>query len=585
MRAAIAITPLGIVELAERVRSSDTENCAGERRWRLPAADGRLALWTKDDGIASRARAWTESTPQLSALRLSIGPGDVIAVRQPPRASTPAYYRICPDIVEIDHDLDRLAAISGENEGLDRSSLLHFVWRGRARPGQTLYAAVRSLGVGEELVCSPGQRPLIRRYWWPLNCDPLPADDEAVLDETLARIDAAVMRDTAGEGIAGSFREAQTGPGLLLSGGVDSSLIAALAQRRGIPLTAFTVGFDEAYGLNELAFARRVARSLRIPHRVVNVGLKDVERLLRRVLASPHPRAAPAAITHAALIEAVEHGGHPRLLSGLGADEGFGGYHKPLQYLAAQTHQMRKRRINLAVLFEISLTRLLRMRETMFLGVAEFFALRELAEMASDREAVQELARVDLDFYRGALAVKPDAHSLELMAAHEYQYRLSELLLPAFGTGEFGTAPSLAYPFLDPDVYLWGSTLDAGRCYWYEGNAWWAKRTLRAAAGRLLPDEIVMRKRQVFLAPIAHWLLAKKLRTTIMEEIADSEFWKLDVLRHELRDRLLTKLRRYRALDSKEAWQEQLWVILALCAWINRHGVSVKLPLRASRDG
>jgi hypothetical protein len=575
MRAAVALTPRGITDLAERVSLSTAIGAAGGRQSWLTLADGRLAVWDgrRSAQMVPRSRKAislpTIGPPiQSEPGPLLIGPGEVITVRRPSHASMPLYYRIFSDTVEIDDDLERLAASTAARSNLDQNSLLHFVWRGRPRPGRTLYVDICSLGVGEELVCSPGRRPVIRRFWWPLHGDRLPQDNEALCDEAFARIDAAVARATAGGLVTGGYQS--DGAALLLSGGVDSSLIAALAHRRGVPLTAFTVAFDDAYGLNETPFARRVTRSLRIPHRVVRIAAEDVAPLLCRVLAAPQPRAAPAAITHAALIEAVAGAGHRRLVSGLGADECFGGYHKPLEYFAAQLHHMRRRRIDLAGLFEIPLQRLLRMREAIFFGVAEFFPLRQLARIACDTAAVRKFPVSDIEFYRGALAAKPNAHALELMAAHEFQYRLSELLLPAFGTEGFGAAPSLAYPFLNPSVYLWASALDPSDCYWHEDQAWWAKRLLRATAKRFLSNEIVMRKRQVFLAPFAHWLLARVVRAIIIEEIADSPFWRFGVLRRGLRETILAKLRRYHAVDSEDSWQEQLWAVLALCAWVNR---------------
>jgi asparagine synthetase B (glutamine-hydrolysing) len=407
---------------------------------------------------------------------------------------------------------------------------------------------------------------VVRRYWWPLHVEPLQADEGALRNEALERIDAAVVRGIAASHLSGKFGRAN--PAILLSGGVDSSLIAALASRHDVPLVSYTVAFNDTYGLNETAFASRVARSLRMPHRVVRVGVEDAARLMKGVLAEPYPRAAAAAITHAALIEAIAVHGHSYLLSGLGADECFGGYHKLLEHLAAQLHHMRKRGMNLVDLLNVPLTRLLRMREALFLGVAEFFTLRRMSQIAADDTLVREFPVADQSFYRGALQIKPDAHPLELMAAHEYQYRLSEQLLPAL-RGGLGATPTV-YPFLDPTVYLWASALDPSHCYWHEDGAWWAKRLLREVAKQLLPAEIVMRKRQVLLAPVAHWLLTKSLRATIIEEIADSAFWKFGVLRRAGRDQLLTKLRRYQVLDPSSAWQEQLWVVLSLCAWVNR---------------
>jgi asparagine synthetase B (glutamine-hydrolysing) len=559
MRATIGLTPRGIGIIGQRVRASKLDRFQG-RRWTVLPGTDRVAL-SEDDGATQPIVDTPES----------------VIVRRLPRTAQPIYYRIDFDFLEIDHDLKRLAGSAGGTAGVDRSSLLHFMWRGRPCPGRTFYEGIRSLGVGEEIVCLPEQRPLVRRYWWPLHGEPLNDNESGLANDALSRIQTAVMRDACGSRGAEEC-DAPPTAAVLLSGGIDSGLIAAVGQRAGIPLTAYTVAFDESYGLNETDFAKRVAGTLRVPHRIVRVGVKCAKRLLSDVLESPQPRAAPAAVTTAALVEAVKCDGHDTLFSGLGADECFGGYHKTLQYFAAQVHQMRRKRIDLVGLFSLPLALLLRMREVLFFGVAEFFTMEELARIAqfADASILRELCVTDLEFYRGALAAKPDASPLELMAAHEYQYRLSELLLPAFRIDGHRPRPSIAYPFLDPSVYLWASTLGAAHCYWYTDGAWWAKRLLRASARRFLPEAIVMRKRQVLLAPLANWLTVRSFRSIVVEEIADSPFWDLGLLRKRARIGLVAKLRRYREPDVDTRWQEQLWVLLVLCAWTNRHESAVQ---------
>jgi asparagine synthase (glutamine-hydrolysing) len=576
MRAAVALTARGIQIIAQRVATSRTKrNRSGP--WLLVGSDERIGV-SEPDGASLSV---FDAAGRASFSILSSGPsavpptytGELVVIRRTSPATHALYYWIGSDILEVDHNLERLQITSQDRAALDRSSLLHFLWRGRARPGHTLYRGVRSLGVGEEIAWTPGQRPVVRRYWWPLHGASLSENDVVLAEEALRRIGAAIVRQTSS--LLTSGKRVRPTAAILLSGGVDSSLVAALGRQSGLRLTAYTVAFDESYGLNETSFASSVATSLRIPHKIVRVGIKDAERIIRALLASPHPRAAPAAVTHDALVEAVSADGHPRLLSGLGADECFGGYHKILEHVAAQVHHMRTSRTDLAGLLDRPLALLLRTREALFFGVAEFFQLKELSNLSHEPHAVRELGAPDLLFYRGALATKPDVDPLELMAAHEYVYRVSELLLPALRSGINPRSPSVAYPFLDPDVYVWAAALGVARCYWHEGGAWWAKRLLRSAARRLLVNDIVMRKRQVLLAPLAHWLLAPAIRSTVTQELGDSHFWNLQILRKSVRDHALAKLRKYGAPDLDSRWQEQLWALLVVCAWINRHEAAI----------
>jgi hypothetical protein len=235
---------------------------------------------------------------------------------------------------------------------------------------------------------------------------------------------------------------------------------------------------------------------------------------------------------------------------------------------------MRTLDANLATLFDVTIPRVMRMPDLLFVGIAEFFTLPELTRWSIDKMRVPHLVVGDIAFYQGALAALPEAEPLQLMFAHEYQFRVSELLLPALGPDSAGDALTLAFPFLDPDVFLWAAALGGERYYWHERGAWWAKRLLREAAGPVLPQSIIMRKRQVLLAPLAHWLLSRSLRTGVMEEIGDSPLWRFGVLRRRLRDTLLNKLGRYRVVDLENRWQEQLWVVLVLCSWFNRRRLS-----------
>jgi hypothetical protein len=205
-----------------------------------------------------------------------------------------------------------------------------------------------------------------------------------------------------------------------------------------------------------------------------------------------------------------------------------------------------------------------------FPGVAEFLIWPELTRVVRDAGLLTDLFAEDRAFYRGCLGVKPGANPLELMAAHEYQFRLAELLVPTFAPPGNRPSPHVAYPFLDPSVYLWASALDPKHCFWHEQDAWWAKRLLRSVALDFLPEDVVMRKRQVFLAPINHWLVDGRVRSVFLEEIADSALWNCGVLQPSFRNEILSGVRADDVARRGTAWQHKVWAVLVLCAWINR---------------
>nr|WP_057927289.1 asparagine synthase C-terminal domain-containing protein [Burkholderia ambifaria] len=551
MRGAAALTDAGCAVLRARARDTAPIDCGQPdgSDWRLDPRDERIA--------------WGATSQDDEDLDVSRDDHDALIIRRGLRARRPLYFRVEGDRIEWDQDPLRLLRTLGIKCELDVGSLLHLLWRGRPRSGHALLHGIQALQVGEALICAPGAPPVVRRFAWPLQVAPVSHDPSCVQEEALSRLRASVDH----------VADAARGIALFLSGGVDSGLLAALLRERHA-VTGYTIAFDDDYGLNETDYAAVVARITGIRHRIVHLDVDHARQLLDRVLAAPFPLTAPAAVTHAALIEATVADGHAVAVSGLGADECFGGYQKPLTCLAAQMHHQRRLGVDLPGLYNLPTARLLGLDDVLFLGIAEFFSLDEMRRLSRDPKVVDALLADDVVFYRQLLAVKPQALPTEAMSAHEYVFRIGELLLPALADNALMHGTHLDFPFLREDVYGWASAIDPGLSYWYEADAWWAKRLLRQVAARYLPPEIVMRKRQVLLAPIAHWLLDLRFRTRVLDEVADSDLWRIAPLTTRFRTTLLSRLRAYDHLDDDGRWHEQLWAILVLCGWINRHSTS-----------
>jgi len=115
---------------------------------------------------------------------------------------------------------------------------------------------------------------------------------------------------------------------LFLSGGIDSSAIAALAalaaRRAGTALDGFTVTFSESR-FDESAVARRVARRHGIHHHLIPLGDEDLLAALPRAFAAMDQPTLDGINTYV-VSEAVRAHGTKVVLSGLGGDELFAGY-------------------------------------------------------------------------------------------------------------------------------------------------------------------------------------------------------------------------------------------------------------------
>jgi len=114
------------------------------------------------------------------------------------------------------------------------------------------------------------------------------------------------------------------------SGGVDSSVVAVLAQNAGLDVRLVSVGLE---GQAELLFAEEAAEALDLPLHLQTYTVSELEETLTKVLwliEEPNPVNACIAVPFFWLAETASKLGYLVLLAGQGADELFGGYHRYL---------------------------------------------------------------------------------------------------------------------------------------------------------------------------------------------------------------------------------------------------------------
>lgn len=157
----------------------------------------------------------------------------------------------------------------------------------------------------------------LHAYWSPLQVTPL----DLGLDDALEHFDV-LMRD-----VMDIHMRADVPLGLFLSGGVDSSLLAALlAQRMAEPLRTFSVGFPGSSVHNELDAAQRVAEQFHTRHSVFEVSADDMLNCLPRSVWAADDLTADYANLPVSML-AEQAGAELKVVfSGEGGDEVFAGY-------------------------------------------------------------------------------------------------------------------------------------------------------------------------------------------------------------------------------------------------------------------
>jgi asparagine synthase (glutamine-hydrolysing) len=195
--------------------------------------------------------------------------------------------------------------------------------RSHASGRHTAVKGVERLLPGELLRWSSADpRPRRSVYWQPKFSAPAKADYGDVVQRLREAVRSSVRRQMVSDVPIGSF----------LSGGLDSTLITALAAREtGHPFRAYTISYPESENrvdrfAQDGAYAGRVAKSLGLDHVEIEIKPKVVELLPKLIWHLDEPLADPAVIACYLISELARSHGTTVLLSGQGADELFGGY-------------------------------------------------------------------------------------------------------------------------------------------------------------------------------------------------------------------------------------------------------------------
>jgi asparagine synthase (glutamine-hydrolysing) len=205
----------------------------------------------------------------------------------------------------------------------DPAGVLEFLAFGDNPGERTLVEGIRKLLPGHCLHIRRGQ-VTVEEYWDVLAREVPTPDGDDVSTQLIGLVDEAVA----------SALVSDVALGLMLSGGIDSSLIAALAVRHisASELTAYSVTF----GLldDEGDAASRLAGDLGIAHRVVRVSPTEIRGEFDQWLCDlDYPAGNPTWIASSFIARAAHEEGLKVLLSGDGGDELFGGYLRWMKYL------------------------------------------------------------------------------------------------------------------------------------------------------------------------------------------------------------------------------------------------------------
>jgi asparagine synthase (glutamine-hydrolysing) len=372
---------------------------------------------------------------------------------------------------------------------LDAAAVDAYLGLGYVPAPLAIFRNCRKLEAGHILRFRLGAVPRVTRWWFPEN-----AARERPGSQSGRH---AALREHMATAVGQRLR-ADVPIALSLSGGVDSSVIAAECVRQGSQPEAFTVRFASEGTDNEetdLVYARQVARHLGLRHHVLDASgsqaAGEMETLVRHAIGHyDEPFADSSALPSLSLARAVA--GHYKVIfDGDGGDEAFGGY-KHYQHIAAK--QAVKAVAAAAGFCDGSGTG----ASGVYIQSKVTFRAAQRARFLNGYGSGKSLRQLlEERWYRtppGNALQRALATDRYLPLANGLTYKM-DIALGAFGIE--GRAPFLDHRLIEWAQWLPNRDLVQGRE---------KKILLRAAYAAKLPAGALDRPKQGFGAPIARWL-------------------------------------------------------------------------------
>jgi asparagine synthase (glutamine-hydrolysing) len=404
--------------------------------------------------------------------------------------------------------------------------------------------------------------------------------------DSYAEIDIPDLRAVIEDSVA-AHMVADVPVSAFLSGGLDSSLIAAIAARQGHAIEGYTISFREEDRRleampDDLFYARKIANAYGIKLHEIEIA-PDVADMLPRVVAMLDEPIGDAAAINAYLIcKAAREAGVKVLLSGMGADELFGGYRKHLACLLAAKYRRLPSFIRNGVV-RPAVDRLPVARKNKGYRTVRwakrFLAFADLPEEAAFRRsythcgvpefqgllnpdlcgAVDRLIEEHADLYNQYRTANC-GDQVNSMCYTDVRHFLPGLNLAYTDRASMAASTEVRVPYVDREVAAAAFAISGRR----KIQGWETKAVLKKAAEPYLPKEVVYRPKGLFSAPLRAWI-RRDLQTMVEDllmagRLAGSGFLNASYLR-----RMIDEDRAGIADRSKEIWQ-----LMTLESWLQQ---------------
>ncbi len=491
----------------------------------------------------------------------------------------PLYFGDIGGMFAFGSELRALCCLPGFSAGLDRGAVRQLLGFGYIGNGRSIWTGIRQIAPGTYVRMAIGTPASeIREQAYFDYAEVVTAGAEAAIHDQVEALE--LLADAAGRAVSRQL-VADVPVGTFLSGGIDSSLITALAARAASGrIKTFSIGFAEA-GYDEAPFARAVAAHLGTDHQELYVTPAEVQAVIPELPTIYDEPFGDSSQIPTFLVSRFARGQVTVALSGDGGDELFGGYNRhrafPALWRKAGRLPAVLRRLTLGsaglvppalwnhvgrigsgharpAFFGHKVRRTLQIasRSNSLAGLYSSF-LDEWAGLPSPVVGGGEFAAPSLP---GGVAVRNLPDEAQVMLGDALHYLPGDILTKV-DRAAMAISLETRAPFLDPDLAALAARIPVCQKF-APGHG---KAILRRLLERHVPREIFDRPKAGFAVPVGEWIKGP-LRDWAEDLLSEAALADGDLLIPGP-----IRARWHRHLAGQEDATQALWPILMLQAW------------------
>ena len=444
---------------------------------------------------------------------------------------------------------------------VDTTAVQHYLTLQYVPEPATMHSAVRRIESGTYFTLRPGETLRTHRYFHPDFAIKPVSDADKLIRQITEALEDSVEKHMRADVTVGSF----------LSGGIDSTAVAALARRHNPKLLTFTTGFERE-GYSEIDVAAESAKAIGVEHITKVVTAEEMMQTLPLIVwYLDDPVADPALVPlYFIAREARKH--VKVVLSGEGADELFGGYTiyrepislKPFDYVPGSVRRGLGRlsaKIPEGTRGKDLLRRGAIGIEERYYGNARIFRPDEMEGLFKAFDPSVSYMDVTRKLYEATTHLDD---STRMQYVDLFTWLRGDILVKA-DKMTMANSLELRVPFLDTEVYAVGSSIPTDLKITKETT----KYALRQALAQIVPPHVLHRAKLGFPVPIRHWL------KDVMYE------WARAIITESQADELIDREAALRLLDAHRSgphdYSRKIWTLLVLLIW---HGIFVEQRIR-----